>query len=141
MFNMKFKAIRIILLGSAAVLVFLIVIGKLVIFQLIDHDKYAGELQHKMRDTMTKYAPRGKILDSNGEEIAVSIMAGTLCVDPTEMESKKNDPKLPKRDVKRLAAQLLSPVLNISESKLYDKFTELDTRFVYVKCSDRKSVW
>ena len=65
MFNMKFKAIRIILLGSAAVLVFLIVVGKLVIFQLLDHDKYAGELQHQLLDTMTKSSPRGKILDSN----------------------------------------------------------------------------
>ena len=34
------------------------------------------------------YSPRGAIVDCNGEELAVSIMAKSLYVDPVEMEDR-----------------------------------------------------
>ncbi len=83
---------------------------------------------------ITKNNPRGKILDRDGEELAVSIMTSSLYVDPQEMVDSPHGKKQqrPVRDVKRLGAELLAPVLEISESKLYDLFSS-EGRFLWVK--------
>ena len=79
------------------------------------------------------YSPRGAIVDCNGEELAVSIMAKSLYVDPVEMEDRPDSAAAKSgRNVKRLAADLLAGPLGISAESLYSDFTT-EARFIWIK--------
>ncbi len=96
------------------------------------------ELEKKREELLTYeetlHSPRGRIVDRDGEELAVSIMTGTLYVDPAEMVDKDQHAKnaQPKRDVKRLSADLLAPVLKKTPDELYKIFTS-PGRFYYLE--------
>lgn len=79
--------------------------------------------------------PRGKIVDRDGEELAVSIMTGSLYADPEDMVDKFPDAKNIKtaRNVRQIAAHLLAPVLNIKEETLFKKFSVPESRFQWIK--------
>ena len=66
--------------------VFAIVIGRLVWLQIVRGDAMARQSMAQAMGTDVMYSPRGAIVDCNGEELAVSIMAKSLYVDPVEME-------------------------------------------------------
>mgnify|MGYP000688943715 CR=1 FL=1 len=93
----------------------------------------ARRAANQVTGKVTKYSPRGAILDCNGEELAVSIMSKSLYVDPVEMQdnpTKKGEK--PERDVKRLAADLLAGVLQMKADELYADFTT-EARFIWLK--------
>lgn len=99
-----------------------------------------NELQHRAVDYATNkivsHYPRGKIVDRDGAELAVSMMTGSLYADPEDMVDKAEFTKFskkPQRDVRALAARLLSPVLHISEEKLLAKFSVPESRFQWIK--------
>lgn len=84
----------------------------------------AQELSQKAADKLTASGmqknPRGKIVDRNGEELAVSIMTGTLYADPLAMEDPEEERKnKPGRDVRKLSADLLAPALQMDAAQLY----------------------
>lgn len=120
--------IAIILVGFFAVFL------RLGYFQLYKGDDLAKEAQDQLSLNQTKNNPRGKIVDRNGEELAVSIMAKSLYVDPQEMQEgpKDNKKDVTIRNVPPLAAKLLAPVLQIPEAKLLDYFTTKG-RFLWIK--------
>jgi cell division protein FtsI/penicillin-binding protein 2 len=66
-------------------------------------------------------SPRGAIYDREGRELAVSLISLSLFADPLGMEDPKDAPP---RDVRRLAAKLLSGELGRSEEELYGIFSE-----------------
>ena len=68
--------------------VFAIVIGRLVWLQIVRGDAMARQSMAQAMGTDVMYSPRGAIVDCNGEELAVSIMAKSLYVDPVEMEDR-----------------------------------------------------
>lgn len=110
-----------------------LVVGRLGWLQLVK----AQELSQKAADKMTASGmqknPRGKIVDRNGEELAVSIMTGTLYADPLAMEDSEEDRKnKPGRDVRKLSAELLAPVLKMDAAQLYKDFNE-QLHFIYIK--------
>ncbi|HIU64944.1 MAG TPA: peptidoglycan glycosyltransferase [Candidatus Avacidaminococcus intestinavium] len=81
------------------------------------------------------FSPRGSILDRNGEELAVSIMSKSLYVDPQEMEDKPElweRGKKPVRNPRRLAADLLAPVLKMDAERLFSDFN-YSGRFLWIK--------
>ncbi len=51
----------------------LIILGRLVQLQVIEHPKYAKAAQNELVGTNTTYAPRGSILDRNGNVLALSV--------------------------------------------------------------------
>ncbi len=114
-------------------LLLMAVVLRLCWLQLVEGDRMAqlNKSQLKMEHKIT--TPRGRIVDREGEELAVSIMTGSLYVDPEGMKDEPDaQKKLPERDVRRVAAQLLAPVLKTDADKLYAIFNG-GGRFVWLK--------
>ena len=59
---------------------------RLIWLQVIQNEELARRAANQVTGKVTKYSPRGAILDCNGEELAVSIMSKSLYVDPVEMQ-------------------------------------------------------
>ena len=108
---------------------------KLFTLQVVQGDKLEEKMLGQTIGTVVHYSPRGSILDRNGEKLAVSIMTKTLCVNPLGMD---DDPatwqrgKVPQRDPRVLAAQLLSPLVGTSQEKLLEIFRQ-KAHFSYIK--------
>lgn len=114
-------------------LLLMAVVLRLCWLQLVEGDRMAqlNKSQLKMEHKIT--TPRGRIVDREGEELAVSIMTGSLYVDPEGMKDEPDaQKKLPERDVRRVSAQLLAPVLKTDADKLYAIFNG-GGRFVWLK--------
>lgn len=78
-------------------------------------------------------SPRGTIFDRDGKELAISLITLSLYVDPLAMEDSRAFVKENgKRDPRKLAAQLLAPILEKSEQDLYETFN-LDGHFVWLE--------
>ena len=113
--------------------VFAVVIGRLVWLQIVRGEDLGKQSMSQAMGTDVMYSPRGAIVDCNGEELAVSIMAKSLYVDPLEMEDRPgSDVAKTGRNVKRLAADLLAGPLGISAESLYSDFTT-EARFIWIK--------
>ena len=110
------------------------VVLRLLWVQVVQADKLKKMASYNMTADITRNNPRGRILDRDGEELAVSIMTSSLYVDPQEMVEEIKDKKQqqPARDVKRIGADLLAPVLKMDAGELYKMFTT-EGRFLWVK--------
>ena len=115
------------------VLMLIGVFFRLVWLQLVDGDRLKQLTQSQLQIDYKITTPRGRIVDRDGEEMAVSIMTGSLYVDP---EGMKDEPeaqkKWPGRDTRRVSADLLAPVLKTDADKLYAIFNG-GGRFVWLK--------
>ena len=122
------------LLCGIILILFVSVVARVVWLQLWSAERFTKLAEQQVTADVTSKNPRGKILDRDGEELAVSIMTKSLYVDPFEMvdtlKSKKQQEPL--RDVKRLGADLLAPVLKMSAAELYELFSS-EGRFLWVK--------
>ena len=134
MMNMRENKKRYAFLYGIILLLFCGVILRLAWLQLWDSERLTKLSEQQVTADITRKNPRGKILDRDGEELAVSIMTSSLYVDPVEMVDtlKGKKQKEPIRDVKRLGADLLAPVLDMSAEELYDLFSS-EGRFLWVK--------
>jgi cell division protein FtsI (penicillin-binding protein 3)/stage V sporulation protein D (sporulation-specific penicillin-binding protein) len=133
-FFMKDARIRLALVGGVIMCIFLGVVVRLLWVQIISGTELGKKATTQITGHLKKTAPRGRILDCNGEELAVSIMANTLIANPKEMvinPKGKKDQAVP-RDVKREAAKLLAPALQISEDELYKDFSR-EGEYVRIK--------
>jgi cell division protein FtsI (penicillin-binding protein 3)/stage V sporulation protein D (sporulation-specific penicillin-binding protein) len=126
--HLRFGALSVLLCVA-----FIAVFARLAWLQLVRAEELQRMSQDQLTADLTQKHPRGLIVDREGEELAVSIMTGSLYVDP---EGMNDDPTLTKekapRDVRRLAAELLAPVLHKEQEKLYAIFTG-GGRFVWLK--------
>lgn len=106
---------------------------RLVWLQLVDGNRLKQLTRSQLQIDYKITTPRGRIVDRDGEEMAVSIMTGSLYVDP---EGMKDEPeaqkKWPGRDTRRVSADLLAPVLKMNADKLYAIFNG-GGRFVWLK--------
>lgn len=121
---------RYVLLCGVIFALALVVVCRLAWLQLVRGSELQERAADKLTAHITQKNPRGKIVDRDGEELAVSIMTGSLYVDPLNMKDEKGT--LPQRDVRRLAADLLAPVLKMDAEKLYKDFNE-PVHFMYLK--------
>ena len=132
-FTMHDSRTRLALLGLLMMLMFLLVVGKLLWVQIISGTELGKRATIQVTDKIKKNTPRGRIVDRNGEELAVSIMVHSLYADPGEMsENPTPGQKAQVRDMPRIAAQKLAPVLQMSEEALYKKLT-VEGRFSWIK--------
>lgn len=132
-FSLQSGKKRFAIIGLLIFLGFGAVFVRLVWLQVIQNEELAKRAANQVTGKVTKYSPRGAILDCNGEELAVSIMSKSLYVDPVEMQdnpTKKGEK--PERDVKRLAADLLAGILQMKADELYADFTT-EARFIWLK--------
>jgi cell division protein FtsI/penicillin-binding protein 2 len=75
---MKDARIRLALVGGVIMCIFLGVVVRLLWVQIISGTELGKKATTQITGHLKKTAPRGRILDCNGEELAVSIMANTL---------------------------------------------------------------
>ena len=113
--------------------VFAGVIVRLGWLQIVRADDLRKQSENQLTADLTQKHPRGRIVDRDGEELAVSIMTGSLYVDPEGMSDDSLAGKArPQRDARRIAADLLAPVLKMDKERLYKTFTG-GGRFVWLK--------
>lgn len=113
-----------------------LVVVRLFWIQIVRGEAMAQEAHEQIAGQSTEVSPRGSILDRNGEDLAVSIISKSLYVNPKEMDDNPDywpKGKVPQRDPRKVAADLLSPVLNIKADELYAEFSSPDRQFVWVK--------
>ena len=122
-------------IGCLILFAFASVVVRLFWLQIVSGDDLANRALQQTAGDEKVYSPRGSILDRNGEELAVSIMSKSLYVDPKQMD---DNPEMwprgqqPQRDPRRLAADLLAPVLKIKADELYSDFSN-GGRFLWIK--------
>ncbi|MEE3397321.1 MAG: peptidoglycan glycosyltransferase, partial [Succiniclasticum sp.] len=133
-FTLQDSRNRLLFLGGLILFMFIAVAIKLLWIQIVSGTELGKRATIQVTDKIKRHTPRGRIVDRNGEELAVSIMVHSLYVNPDEMNksAKPGKEKTEYRDIPRIAAQKLAPVLNISEKALYEDFT-LKGQFVWVK--------
>ena len=113
--------------------VFMGVVVRLGWLQIVRANDLRKQSENQLTADLTQKHPRGRIVDRDGEELAVSIMTGSLYVDPEGMSDDSLAAKArPQRDVRRIAADLLAPVLKMDKERLNKTFTG-GGRFVWLK--------
>lgn len=129
---MNAKQRFLVLMSLILLLVFLIIL-RLFWLQVVNSEHLSRLADEQISSSEFKHTPRGKIVDRNGEELAVSIMTSSLYVDPEELQKDNaEDKQLPKRDAPKIAADLLAPVLKMNPVKLHELFA-VNGRFLWVK--------
>ncbi|MDD9893227.1 MAG: penicillin-binding protein 2 [Gammaproteobacteria bacterium] len=93
--------------------------------QVVASDGYAAWADQQYRYRQQHYQPRRKIVDRNGEPLAVSAPRPTLYANPWQMEQIGADPK-------KVAANL-APLIGRSEQELVKRLQQTQRRFVVLK--------
>jgi len=113
-------------IGFGAVAVIALVLGgRLIQLQGLDNHKYSAAATQSRVVTKTLQAQRGEIVDANGNVLAYSVDASAVYADPSQV-----------KDADKIA-QILAPILKLSQSDLKAKLTATDSsgnkmKFVYL---------
>lgn len=109
--------------GIAVLVVFSLMFGyvayQLVELQVLEPERWAGQADRQANRTLAISAPRGRIVDRNGQELAITVNRRTLFTDPRMVTDPHG------------AASALAPVLGIPTEDLETKLTA-DNRFGYL---------
>ena len=119
----------------ALTILFLAVVARLFWLQIITGEELAKKERAQLLSEIKLHAPRGEILDRNGQELAVSLIARSLYVDPAAIVDVPEEwprDQLPGRNPKQVAAQVLAPLLQRKEAELFALFSG-DSRFEWVE--------
>jgi cell division protein FtsI/penicillin-binding protein 2 len=111
---------RVGLLFAAFVLLLALVLARAVWIQGVKGGGLAAEAQSQQKETLVIPGSRGKILDRNGKELAVSEDAATVFATPYLVERPKE------------AAHKLAKVLELDEEKILTGLVDPDSGFVYI---------
>ncbi len=95
------------------------VVGKLVEIQVFERDTYVAVGEGQRLRTVSLDASRGRILDREGHDLALSVSRPSVFADPSQIE----DPTA--------TAQALAPVLDVNPVDLADQLAG-DNKFVYL---------
>lgn len=95
-------------------------VWRLVQLQIVEPGRYVERGEAQRTRVIDLPGPRGRILDRNGNSLALTYPQQSFFVDPQYVEDARG------------AAQALAPVLGQAEELLYEKFTA-DSRFVYLE--------
>ena len=97
----------------------LAVVGKLVDVQVLDRDTYVAVGEGQRLRSVELDASRGRILDREGHDLALSVSRPSVFADPSQIEDPAG------------TAQALAPVLDMNPLDLADKLGS-DTQFVHL---------
>ncbi len=99
-------------LTSTAVILFLwalAIFARLIVLQVVQHDKYVAKARKQQEAEVTIPAPRGSIVDRNGQPLAISLPVASVSVNPQQI----SDP--------HMASEVLSSFLKLDQAALYSK--------------------
>ncbi|ORT99237.1 Cell division protein FtsI (Peptidoglycan synthetase) [Anaerovibrio sp. JC8] len=102
-------------LTAGIMLLFVITIGRYFILQVIQHSEMEQKIMNIAKDNVVRQSPRGKILDRNGRELAISRIAKLLVIRPDKVGGEEN--------IQVLAAEL-SPIINIPAETIASRIRE-----------------
>jgi len=117
----KINRKRIYFLFILFLIAFSLISYRLVSVQYLDASKYQAYAQYQHMGEFVLHSKRGKIMDRNGNELAVSLIEKTIYANPMEIEDPDE------------AAIAISEVLDIGREELYGKLSDNDLGFVYIK--------
>jgi len=112
---------RIYFLFILFLIAFSLISYRLVSVQYLDASKYQAYAQYQHMGEFVLHSKRGKIMDRNGNELAVSLIEKTIYANPMEIEDPDE------------TAIAISEVLDIGREELYGKLSDNDLGFVYIK--------
>ena len=105
-----------VLMMVCGIAAFSVLIGRLFLLQVVEHEKYASmAIEQQLRQT-TVSAARGTIYDRNGTVLAASADVYTVFLSPAEIAKNKNNPY----ETPEFIAEHLSKILNIEYNKLLE---------------------
>jgi stage V sporulation protein D (sporulation-specific penicillin-binding protein) len=119
--NNKINRKRIYFLFILFVIAFALIIYKLVSIQYIYASKYQSYAEYQHMDQFTVNAKRGKILDRNEIELAISLIEKTVYANPKMVISAEQE------------AEALSKILDINAGSIEQKLDSKELGFVYIK--------
>jgi len=117
----KINRKRIYFLFILFLIAFSLISYRLVSVQYLDASKYQAYAQYQHMGEFVLHSKRGKIMDRNGNELAVSLIEKTIYANPMEIEDPDE------------TAIAISEVLDIGREELYGKLSDNDLGFVYIK--------
>jgi len=84
----------------------LAIFGKLVTLQVVQHSKYSAIARSQQEHRVDIPAPRGSILDRNGQPLAISVPVASVSVNPQQIQNL------------RVATEVLGNTLNLDQQVL-----------------------
>src|SRR6185312_7657500 len=87
------------------------IVARLFLLQVVQHDKYVEIARRQQEEQIAIHAPRGTILDRNGQPLAISLPVTALSVNPRQITNTE------------MASELLSSSLGMDQQTLYSKLT------------------
>lgn len=100
---------RLTILAVALLLWAIAIFGKLVSLQVVQHAKYAAIARSQQEHEVDIPAPRGSILDRNGQPLAISVPVASVSVNPLQIQNL------------RVATEVLGNTLNLDQNALYNR--------------------
>lgn len=100
---------RLTILAVALLLWGLAIFGKLVTLQVVEHAKYSAIARSQQEHKVDIPAPRGTILDRNGQPLAISVPVASVSVNPQQIQNL------------RLATEVLGNTLNLDQQVLFNR--------------------
>jgi stage V sporulation protein D (sporulation-specific penicillin-binding protein) len=119
--NFKVNRKRIYFLFILFLIAFSLISYRLVSIQYLDASKYQTYARFQHMGEFKLYSKRGKILDRNENELAISLIEKTVYANPKEIE----DPGY--------ISELISGILGIDRNDLKEKLSDKTLGFVYIK--------
>lgn len=107
------------MLKALLAMLLLAVVGKLVEVQVMEPDRFVAVGEEQRLRTVKLDASRGRIVDRNGNDLALSVLKPSVFADPGQID----DP--------RATARALAPVLDLDPRLLTEQLSR-DNRFVYL---------
>lgn len=102
---------RLVFLAVILFLWALAIVARLFLLQVVEHDKYVEIARRQQEEQIAIHAPRGTILDRNGQALAISLPVTALSVNPRQITDTE------------MASELLSSSLSMDQQTLYAKLT------------------
>ena len=96
------------------------VLLRLAYLQIYCGSQYSRDAQRQVAYNDKQGNPRGRILDRNGEELAVSIMCESLYIDSSQILNQEKK-SAGDGNLVQFTAELLAPVLKINQDDIVDK--------------------
>ncbi len=111
-------------LGAGLLIWGIAILGKLISLQIVHHNTYLERALRQQEHSIPISAPRGTILDRNGEPLAMSVPVESIAINPRLVPDKA------------IAAEVLSPVLGLDSSLVYNAIVEAANQhrgFLFIK--------
>lgn len=141
----KRMKLRILTIGCVITLCFMIIVGKLFWYQVINQSFWLSKAERVWTKSEPILPVRGTIYDQNGEVLAMNALAYTVAVNPKMIQQLRLQPQLIEKriDVERLIVDKLAAVLNKPHHKLYEivRKRKVSTGEYYVQREVRNEGW